>query len=221
MKNAVRYITLSLILVAGGSLSLLAGCDEGEDQPKSGTLEDKAALLADVRAAHAAEVDSHARYAACAARADEEGYARVAALFRAIARSEQVRAAAHAAVLTELEPGGQADARPRTPAVKSTVENMADALQSETLYRDKTYPRYVRDAFNCGEPNATRSMDTAQRAEVEIVRLLQAARDSMEGWKAAGTPFYVCPVCGLVSEQPVTQKCPACFTPCEKFEKVN
>src|SRR6266540_2609628 len=68
------------------------------------------------------ESNAAVRYAACAKKADEEGYLRVGSLFRAVARSEQIHAANHAATLLKM--GRSHRPTIEMPRAKTTIENL-------------------------------------------------------------------------------------------------
>ena len=59
--------------------------------------------LDNLQAAFNGESNAHARYLAFAQKADAEGYGRVASLFRATARAEQVHFERHAKLIKELD----------------------------------------------------------------------------------------------------------------------
>src|SRR5512132_4304578 len=58
--------------------------------------------LANLQAAYNGESNAHARYLAFAKKAEEDGYAGTAALFRAAARAECIHAENHAKVIRKL-----------------------------------------------------------------------------------------------------------------------
>ena len=58
--------------------------------------------LKNLLAAFNGESNASARYAAFAVKADEEGYLKVASLFRAASRAEQIHAANHSASYREI-----------------------------------------------------------------------------------------------------------------------
>ena len=179
----------------------------------------KAKTMENLLAAYNGESNARARYMAFATKADDEGYAKAASLFRAAARAEQIHASNHAAVISEL--GGTPKADIKTPDVKDTAENLAAAVQGETYERDTMYPEFIIQARKDNIAQAVRTFNLAKSAEAEHARLYSEARADLASWKAPSNGFFVCPVCGFTTSDPGLENCPACFTPREKFELVS
>ena len=78
-------------------------------------------------AAYNGESNAHARYVEFAKKADLEGFAGAASLYRAAAAAEQTHARNHADVITKL--GGTPKAEIKPPEVKSTAENLRAAIE--------------------------------------------------------------------------------------------
>ncbi len=175
--------------------------------------------LENLQAAYNGESNAAARYKAFAAKADAEGYLGAARLFRAASRAETIHAQSHAKVLQAL--GGTPKADVGTPEVKTTRENLQAAIAGETYEKDTMYPEFLARAKQDGKTDAVRSLNFARTAEIEHAKLYQAALDNLDGQKAAGSPFYVCSVCGYTTRALPAQRCPSSATPKEKFERVD
>lgn len=166
------------------------------------------------------ESNAHARYLAFATRADEEGYARVAVLFRAAAKAEEVHAQNHAEVLRKLG----VDAKPelKAPDVKSTRENVKAAIEGETYERDTMYPQFLDKARKDGDNAAVRTFNLAKAAEAEHAKLYTAALGSLDTTKGrTAEPMYVCTICGFTTAKIDFQKCPVCLNPKDKYVAVS
>jgi len=174
--------------------------------------------LTNLLAAFAGESNASARYAAFAKKADEEGYARVAALFRAASRAEQIHAASHARVITAL--GGEPLAEIAEPVVATTAENLAAAKAGEIYERDVMYPNFIREAEDAGEARAVRTFRLALAAEAVHAKLYGAALDNLEAQRVK-VSFFVCLVCGEVTDDASLKSCPICNAPAEKFERID
>ena len=174
--------------------------------------------MSNLQTAFNGESNAHARYLAFAVKADAEGYAGVASLFRAAARAEEIHAGNHAAVIKDF--GGIPVAKLEDPGVKSTRENLEAALKGETYERDVMYPQFLSQAASDASAEALRTFRLARAAEVEHARLYAAALEDLESMKA-GETFYVCPVCGFTTRNPDSEPCPTCATPKENFEQVS
>ena len=82
-------------------------------------------------AAFAGESQANRKYLAYAKKAQDEGYPHAAKLFRAAASAETVHAHAHLRTLKQ---------------VKSTVENLKDAITGETHEFKEMYPEMIATA---------------------------------------------------------------------------
>lgn len=175
--------------------------------------------LDNMQAAFNGESNAHARYLAFAKRADVEGYGQVASLFRAAARAEEVHASNHAVVIKKM--GAVPQAKIDAPNVKSTRENLQAAIKGETYERDVMYPEFLKKARLDRNRDAVKSLNYAKTAEAEHSKLYSEALNSLDQLKGSkNEAFYVCPNCGFTARTLPQEKCPSCFTPKEKFEKV-
>ncbi len=169
--------------------------------------------------AYEGESNATIKYTAFAIKAEVEGFLRVAALFRAAARAEQVHAAHHARIITKL--GGTPTAVIHAPEVKSTRENLQAARAGEEYERDVMYPEFIDEAQKSGHADAVRTFSLAMKAEAVHAGLYADALNNLEAQKAK-TTFYVCLVCGEVTDNPDdTEHCPICNSPKEKFDSVR
>lgn len=175
--------------------------------------------LENMQAAFNGESNAHARYLAFAKKADSESYGQVASLFRAAARAEEIHASNHAAVIKKL--GAVPQAKIDTPDVKTTRENLEAAIKGETYERDTMYPTFLKQARLDGNRDAVKSLNFAKTAEAEHAKLYSAALKDLSQLKGSKSmTFFVCPICGYTTLDASLAKCPSCFTPKEKFEKV-
>lgn len=185
-----------------------------------GTPAKAATTLENLQAAFHGETNAHTRYLAFAQQADKEGYAEVASLFRAAARAEEIHAANHAAVIRKM--GAIPKATVEHVDVKSTQQNLQTAIQGETYERDTMYPTFLKQARAERNKGAIRTFNLALTAEAEHAKLYSAALQNLAQLKGSkGKTFLVCPVCGYTTSDLNFSKCPSCFTPKEKFEKVS
>lgn len=197
---------VSLVLLAASALVNVAGA--------------ATTTLQNMQTAFNGESNAHARYLAFAKQADSEGYGQVGSLFRAAARAEEIHAANHAVVIKEL--GAVPEANVVTPEVKSTRQNLEAAIKGETYERDTMYPDFLKQARADSNKSAVRSLNLAKTAEAEHAKLYTAALADLDNLKGSkSVEFSVCPTCGFTVRDPTFSKCPSCFTPKEKFEKVS
>jgi rubrerythrin len=154
--------------------------------------------------AFAGESQANRRYLAFAKQADKEGYTQVAKLFRAAAEAETVHAHAHLRTL-----GG----------VKSTAENLKEAVSGETHEFTKMYPAMIDDAKKEGSKAAERGFTYANEVEKVHAALYQNASDNLNTLEEAD--YYVCSVCGYTCENEPPDTCPVCGAKSTAFFEVK
>jgi rubrerythrin len=155
-------------------------------------------------AAFAGESQANRKYLAFAKKAEAEGYTQVAKLFRAAAEAETVHAHNH---LREL--GG----------IKSTKENLEEAIHGESYEFQKMYPGMIEDASAEGNKGALRTFNYANEVEKIHAALYQKALENLG--KNAETDYYVCQVCGYTAEGEALDECPVCKAKKQAFKKVD
>jgi len=155
--------------------------------------------------AFAGESQANRKYLAFAKKADQEGYPQVANLFRAAAEAETVHAHAHLRVLK---------------GVKSTAENLKEAIAGETHEFKSMYPAMIDAARSEGEKAAERSFNFANEVEKIHADLYKKALDSLDNPEAVEC-YYVCGVCGYTCENEPPEKCPVCGANIKAFSRVE
>ncbi|HRH41345.1 MAG TPA: ferritin family protein [Pyrinomonadaceae bacterium] len=218
--KGLLIVFISLIIVA-----MLSNCASAPQQIQSNTgayaspVPDNGKTLANLMEAYNGETNANAKYLEYAKKADEEGYGKVASLFRAAAKAEAVHITNHAAVIKNM--GGTPKAEIKLPPIKSTEENLKDAVAGESYERDTMYVDFMIEARRTGNKDALRTFNFAKIAEAEHAKLYTEAITNLDKWKGEKTTFYVCPTCGFTTTNPNLEKCPVDFTPKEKFESVS
>jgi rubrerythrin len=169
-----------------------------------------------LNAARSGEANACHRYTIFASKAEAEGHAWVARLFRAAAYAEGLHRDGHQAAIIKL--GGKPNALTLDEVkIGTTRENLAVAIQGEIHERDEMYPEFLKVAEAEGASVAVRTMRYALAAETEHARLYQAALDNLG--RNQDTPIFVCPVCGYTVTVLPEEKCPPCGVKKEKFIK--
>ena len=158
-----------------------------------------------LKEAFAGESQANRKYLAFAAKADQEGFPRAAKLFRAAAEAETVHAHAHLRALK---------------GIRSTRENLQEAIAGETHEFKSMYPGMIEAARTEGHKEAERSFNYANEVEKIHAALYQRALDSLNGAKEAYS-YYVCPVCGYTAEKEAPEACPVCGAKGRMFKKVD
>jgi rubrerythrin len=154
--------------------------------------------------AFAGESQANRKYLAFADKADAEGHKQVARLFRAAAAAETVHAHAHLRAL-----GG----------IKSTKENLQEAVDGETHEFTSMYPQMMEEAGSEGFDNALRSFDLANTVEKVHADLYQSALENFGSNR--DVDYYVCKVCGNTIEGEPEGPCSVCQAGPNAFFKVD
>jgi rubrerythrin len=181
--------------------------------------EPTAATIENLQAAFNGESNANAKYLQFAKKADEEGYGKVASLFRAAARAEEIHFINHAKVIRQLGETPKADIK--KAEVKTTAENLKAAIEGETYERDTMYPEFLVEARKSGNSQAIRTFNFALAAEAEHAKLYTDALANLDKWKGESKTFYVCPMCGFTTPDAALTSCPVDFTKKEKFEVIR
>ena len=155
--------------------------------------------------AFAGESQANRKYLAFAKKADQEGYPQVAKLFRAAAEAETVHAHAHLRVLK---------------GIKSTAENLKEAIAGETHEFKSMYPAMIETAQSESDKAAERTFTYANEVEKIHADLYQKALDSLDDPDEVDC-YYVCSVCGYTCEDEAPDTCPVCNANKKAFFKVD
>ncbi|MGZ3593726.1 MAG: rubrerythrin family protein [Syntrophales bacterium] len=158
-----------------------------------------------LKEAFAGESQANRKYLAFAVKADQEGYPQVARLFRAAAEAETIHAHSHLRALN---------------GIKSTKENLLEAVAGETHEFTKMYPEMIEAAKAEGHKVGLRSFSYANEVEKIHAQLYQTILDSLEKSQES-YPYYVCPVCGMTAEKEAPAICPVCGTKGSTFRRVD
>ncbi len=158
----------------------------------------------DLQNAFAGESQANRKYLAFAKKAEDEGFVQVAKLFRAAAEAETVHAHNHLRVM-----GG----------IKSTKENIEEAIEGETHEYTKMYPEMILQAEKEENKKAVNSFDLANKVESIHASLYQKALENLG--KNESVDYYVCQICGNTVENSAPDKCHICGAPASKFTKIS
>lgn len=175
--------------------------------------------LENLLAAYKGESNANARYLAFAKKADQEGYLKVAVLFRAAAKAEEIHANNHAKVIKKL--GGTPNANIEAAKVGTTKENLEAAVKGESYERDSMYPSFIEQANKDNNKSAVRTFTLAMKVEANHAKLYTEALNNLEAWKIGGVAFNVCGECGNTIEKIDFTRCPVCGEPKSRYFKVS
>jgi rubrerythrin len=150
--------------------------------------------------AYTGEAKAALRLKVFAKKAEEEGYAQVAKLFRVIAFSEEIHGARALRVLQEIG---------------STEDNLKESFESETKVAQVAYENFIQEALALGENQAAEHFIQSRDVEEGHANLYKSAlNDLMED---RTTTYYVCSVCGYISDGVLPEECPVCGARKDQF----
>lgn len=152
--------------------------------------------------AFAGESQANRKYLAFAVKAEAEGHKQVARLFRAAAEAETVHAHNH---LRELS------------GIRSTKENLNEAIAGESYEFQKMYPAMIEDAKGESVQGALRSFEYANAVEKVHAALYRRALENLGANKDA--EYHVCQVCGYTAEGHAPDECPVCKSKKQRSER--
>ncbi|MDP4278233.1 MAG: ferritin family protein [Bacteroidota bacterium] len=169
------------------------------------------------------ETTSSAKYAAYAQKAIEEGHDTIANLFKAASKAESIHASNHTAVLDSFK----RTMDPFTPKfdVKTTAENLNDAIVGETYEVNVMYPMFIEDATSKNLKKAIiTSLTWAIATEKKHVALFGKAKNALMTHTEGLLPYeyVVCPVCGnTLDKGTAPSECDICKTFKELFVDIK
>jgi len=213
-----KNFILAVLLLSGSVL--LSSCG---NQQKAGDQTDSTKVVTlktvdNLKAAIKGETTASAKYAAYAQKAREEKLPKIATLFDASSAAEKV----HIKNLTESLTKMGYTMEPITPefAVKTTKENLQDAIAGETNEFTTVYPGFIKEAEADKADDARKSIQYAMEVEKIHSELYTAALTALDGKKENTLPasYSVCPKCGLTYDtKKLPESCEICGTGKDKF----
>ncbi len=155
--------------------------------------------------AFAGESQANRKYTAFAAQAEMEGFAQAARLFRAAAEAEAIHAFNHIKALK---------------AIKTTKENLREAIAGETHEFKEMYPVMIAAAKAEGSKDGERTLSYANAVEEYHAKLYHDMLQDLDT-KKESYPYFVCPVCGMTVEKSPPDKCPVCGVKGSMFKRIE
>lgn len=175
----------------------------------------------DLQAAFTGESTASAKYTAFGKKAREEGNLKVAVLFDAASKAESIHAGNHKAVLLQLK----ATVPVVSPKfeVKTTAENLKDAIAGESYEVATMYPDFIKDAQSENVTLAMVSFNYAFQVEKKHKALYEKALKALtEGKeKSLASVYMVCSTCGNTYENEAPDRCGISMTPKDRFIKIG
>jgi len=176
-----------------------------------------ATTIKNIKAAITGETTASAKYAAYAKQAKKEGYAKIALLFEAASKSENIHANNHRSVLEQL--GDKMDKVTPKYEVRSTKENLEDAIKGESYEVATMYPEFIKTANDEGVNIAMISFNYAFQTEKKHKAMYENALEKLNTGKAneLSSLYMVCTTCGNTYDSQAPKRCGISMTPRERF----
>ncbi|WP_372755005.1 rubrerythrin family protein [Labilibaculum sp.] len=229
MKNLLSLSALAIVI---GTLS---SCNTGnskdtklqnpvviaENEKQIPPNEAKSKTISDLQEAFKGETTASTKYAAYSKKAEQEGFYNIALLFKAASTAEKVHANNHKSVLIEY-----GESIPEfTPdyTVKTTAENLQDAIDGESYEITTMYPDFLKDASNSKSQLAQISFNYALEVEKKHQTMYKNALVALNNNSVSKLPqaYYICPTCGNTYDQTPSERCGISMTSSDKFLKIN
>ncbi len=206
--HVLSVVWLISVLTASG----LTGCGQRQDVNPV-----PAVTIANLQSAYAKSASHQAMYAKFADAATKEHKSATARLYRALARSEQIHAEAHARLIRTI------GAEPQSPAIQAvavgtTMQTLKFACSCEGIEIGSMYPNMIQSANAEKVPDAAAQFTVIRDADGSQFDLLNDALQH-NGYPTVNK-FFVCPGCGRILTARTRADCPGCKTPKELLEVI-
>ena len=156
-------------------------------------------------AAFAGESQAGQKYSAFADRAEKQGFAQAAKLFRAASAAESIHARNHLKALQ---------------AINDTADNLREAIAGETHEFKTMYPEMIAQAENEGHKRGLKTFNWANEVEKGHAELYLEMLEDLDQ-QGEEYPYWVCPACGHTAAKEPPEKCPVCGTLAKFYNRVN
>ena len=135
-----------------------------------------------------------------AKKAEQEDLPPIAKLFRVISFSEEIHGERALRMLREI---------------KDTDTNLKDSFHSETNIAGVAFEDFIELAERIGDAAALNLFSNSRDVEEGHAKLYKRAMNHLIGERE--TTYYVCKVCGYVSDGVWPEVCPVCSAPKDQF----
>lgn len=157
--------------------------------------------------AFAGESKANRRYTMYSEKADKDGQAQAARLFRAAALAEAIHARNHFDAFD---------------GIGSTKDNLTAAVFGEHEEFTQMYPGFIDDADRERNARGLQTFQWANAVEKVHHNLFEKALGAVrENKSPEETTYYVCQRCGNTVEGEAPEKCPICGAPKDQFHLVD
>ena len=158
-----------------------------------------------IYAAFAGEAKAYFRLLAYADKAEDEEFPQIAHLFRVIAEAERIHATKNLNLVKDI-------------IVSDTDTNLQNSFNREKTVSQVTYPRFIMQAKADGEETVATLFSFARDAEDVHLKLYEKALNHTI--RDEKTVYFLCEICGYISDTYLPDKCPVCGAPKDKFKEM-
>lgn len=211
MRTVQRPLLVTVLIVVLALIFFSPGCKKQEPVKKDDLT---ARNLQEARAFALKRATWYSEFAGEAVKERQPG---AAALFRALARSEQIRAENHANVLRTLNVEPE-NVVVDTVTIGTSYQTLKLAYSCEMTQARSLYANMIRTAEADGLADISSHLRLCQRIDLEHLELLQGGVD-LHG-KVPQKSYILCPDCGYIMTSDKEEKCPVCGAMKGRFEKV-
>jgi rubrerythrin len=171
--------------------------------------------------AYKGEISAIAKYTAFSKKAEQEGYTKIALLYKAVSLAETIHAKNHKKVIETA--GVKVPIISPEFIVKLTKENLHDDIQGEAYEANTMYPGFLKIAKEADNNAAIISLTYAMKTEKKHKLFFEKALGDINSNTLLSLPsvYFVCPICGNTYETEAPNHCDFSNTPKEKFIKIN
>ena len=157
-----------------------------------------------LQSACSAKAQASIKYSNFAIVAERGGLIQAAKFFRALAEAEKICALNYYSLIDEAS---------------DTEQNISNSIDSKTYEFTQMYPTFITQAENEGDSRESMSFKTAMAADRSHGNLLSEMLENYK--KDREFTYYVCAVCGNITERYAPEKCPICNSIKEKYKAVE
>jgi len=150
--------------------------------------------------AYEGEAKAALRLKIFAKKADEEALPQISKLFRVISFSEEIHGERALRMLREI---------------KDTDSNLKESFQSEVHVAGVAYDNFIELGEELEDAVALSVLSNSRDVEDAHAKLYKNAINHLIGERE--TTYYVCQVCGYVSDGVLPEVCPMCAAPKDQF----
>lgn len=195
--------------------------NETTSNPANSKVDASALNFKNMQDAFKGETTASAKYAEYSKKAEAEGYHEIALLFKAASASEKIHATNHKAVLEDA--GQKVPAIKPEFTVKTTKENLQDAITGEGYEISTMYPEFMTNANTAGNQLSLVSLNYAYKTEQKHKVFYEKALAALESKtvKALPTVYFICPTCGNTYDNTAPKRCGISMTGSEKFIRIS